>query len=122
MDWQGTERSRPILQNPTLAHEHFVATPKNFVATPKNFGVALIFFTIPRRTECAKAPQEPLVQSFHTGQPARHYSISAQPSGRPVADADEKAVRDFVELGLQAGRVSDGFTNVSDILRRMSQP
>lgn len=37
MDWQGTERSRPILQNPTLAHEHFVATPKNF-------GVALIFF------------------------------------------------------------------------------
>ena len=36
MDWQGTERSRPILQNSTLAHEHFVATPKNFVATPKN--------------------------------------------------------------------------------------
>lgn len=44
MDWQGTERSRPILQNPTLAHEHFVATPKNFVATPKNFGVAFIFY------------------------------------------------------------------------------
>ena len=28
-------------------------------------------------------------------------------------------MRDFVELGLQAGRVSDGFTNVSDILRRL---
>lgn len=28
-------------------------------------------------------------------------------------------MRDFVELGLQAGRVNDGFTNVSDILRRL---
>lgn len=28
-------------------------------------------------------------------------------------------MRDFVELGLQAERVSDGFTNVSDILRRL---
>ena len=28
-------------------------------------------------------------------------------------------MRDFVELGLQAGHVSDGFTNVSDILRRL---
>lgn len=49
----------------------------------------------------------------------QHYSISAQPSGRPVTDADEEAMRGFVELGLQAGRVSDGFTNVSDILRRL---
>lgn len=41
------------------------------------------------------------------------------PSGRPVADADEQAVRDFVELGLQAGRVSDEFTNASDVLTRL---
>jgi len=75
--------------------------------------------TTPRRTECAKAPQEPLVQSFHAGQPAQHYSIGAQPSGRLVTDADKEAMRDFVELGLQAGRVNDGFTNVSDILRRL---
>ena len=41
------------------------------------------------------------------------------PSGRPVVDADEQAVRDFVELGLQAGRVSDEFTNASDVLTRL---
>ena len=52
------------------------------------------------------------MQSFHAGQPAQHYSISAQPSGSPVADADKQTVRDFVELGLQAVRASDGFTNV----------
>ena len=48
-----------------------------------------------------------------------HSPWDSLPSGRPVADADEQAVRDFVELGLQAGRVNDGFTNVSDILRRL---
>ena len=41
------------------------------------------------------------------------------PSGRPVVDADEQAVRDFVELSLQAGRVSDEFTNASDVLTRL---
>lgn len=42
-------------------------------------------------------------------------------SGRLVADADagEQAVREFVEPGLQAGRVSDGFTNVPDALARL---
>ena len=41
------------------------------------------------------------------------------PSGRPVSDADEQAVREFVELGLQAGRVSGGFTGVADALSRL---
>lgn len=41
------------------------------------------------------------------------------PSGRPVEDADEQAVRDFVELGLQAGRVSDGSASVPEVLARL---
>lgn len=40
-------------------------------------------------------------------------------SGLLVADAGEQAVRDFVEPGMQAGRVSDGFTNVPDALARL---
>ena len=48
-----------------------------------------------------------------------HSPWDSLPSGRPVADADEQAVRDFVELGLQAGRVSDEFTNASDVLTRL---
>lgn len=41
------------------------------------------------------------------------------PSGRPIADADEQAVHDFVELGLQAGRVSDGSASVPEVLARL---
>ena len=41
------------------------------------------------------------------------------PSGRPVSDADEQAVREFVELGLQAGRVSGGFTDDPDALSQL---
>ena len=48
-----------------------------------------------------------------------HRPWDSLPSGRPVADADEQAVRDFVELGLQAGRVSDEFTNAHDVLTRL---
>ena len=41
------------------------------------------------------------------------------PSGRPVSDADEQAVREFVELGLHVGRVSGEFTDVPDALSRL---
>ena len=41
------------------------------------------------------------------------------PSGRPVTDADEQAVRDFVERGGRAGRVGSGFTSVEDALARL---
>lgn len=60
------------------------------------------------RKSTARAPRTILSR-----RPARTALFhSAQPSGSPVADADEQTVRDFVELGLQAGRASDGFTNV----------
>lgn len=48
-----------------------------------------------------------------------HSPWDSLPSGRLVADADEQAVRDFIELGVQAGRVSDEFTNASDVLTRL---
>lgn len=41
------------------------------------------------------------------------------PSGRPVSDADERAVRDFVERGGRAGRVGGGFTSVEDTLAKL---
>lgn len=41
------------------------------------------------------------------------------PSGRPVSDADEQAVRDFVERGGRAGRVAGGFSSVEDTLKRL---
>lgn len=41
------------------------------------------------------------------------------PSGRPVSDADEKAVRDFVKRGSSAGRVASEFTSVEDTLSRL---
>ena len=41
------------------------------------------------------------------------------PSGRPVSDADEQAVRDFVERGGRAGRVGSGFASVEDTLAKL---
>lgn len=41
------------------------------------------------------------------------------PSGRPVSDADEQAVRDFVARGGRAGRVGGGFAGVEDTLARL---
>ena len=41
------------------------------------------------------------------------------PSGRPVSDADEQAVRDFVARGGRAGRVGGGFAGVEDTLTRL---
>lgn len=41
------------------------------------------------------------------------------PSGRPVSDADEQAVRDFVERGGRAGRVGGGFASVEDTLAKL---
>ena len=41
------------------------------------------------------------------------------PSGSPVSDADEQAVRDFVARGGRAGRVGGGFAGVEDTLARL---
>ncbi len=41
------------------------------------------------------------------------------PSGRPVSDADEAAVREFVEMGVKAGRIGGEFTTVADTLARL---
>ena len=41
------------------------------------------------------------------------------PSGRPLSDVDEQAVRDFVERGGRAGRVGSGFASVEDTLARL---
>ncbi len=41
------------------------------------------------------------------------------PSGRPISDVDERAVRDFVERGGRAGRVGSGFASVEDVLARL---
>lgn len=41
------------------------------------------------------------------------------PSGRPVSDVDEQAVRDFVERGSKAGRVGGGFTSTEDTLAKL---
>ena len=41
------------------------------------------------------------------------------PSGRPVSDANEQAVRDFVERGGRAGRVGGGFASVEDTLAKL---
>ena len=43
----------------------------------------------------------------------------SQPSGRPVSDADERAVRNFVERGGRAGRVGGGFAGVEDALAKL---
>lgn len=122
MDWQGTE---PIPANSTEFHASsrtFRSYPEKFRSYPEKFRGSAYFFATPRRTECAKAPQEPLVQSFHAGQPAQHYSISAQPSAVPVADADKQTVRDFVELGLQAVRRKRRVHERLHGLRRDSEP
>ena len=41
------------------------------------------------------------------------------PSGRPISEADEAVVREFVELGAETGRIPDSFTNVSGTLARL---
>ncbi len=43
----------------------------------------------------------------------------SQPSGRPVSDVDEKALRDLVRLGNEAGRIPTGFTDVQIELARL---
>ncbi len=43
----------------------------------------------------------------------------SQPSGRPVSDVDEKALRDLVRLGNEAGRIPTGFTNARNELDRL---
>lgn len=43
----------------------------------------------------------------------------SQPSGRPVSDADERAVRDFVEHGGRVRRVGGGFAGVKGALARL---
>ena len=43
----------------------------------------------------------------------------SQPSDRPVSDVDEKALRDLVRLGNEAGRIPTGFTDVQGELARL---
>lgn len=43
----------------------------------------------------------------------------AMSSGRPISDVDEKAVRDFIELGKEAGRINGEFKDASDALSRL---
>ena len=43
----------------------------------------------------------------------------SQPSGRPVSDIDEKALRDLVRLGNEAGRIPTGFTSTHNGLDRL---
>ena len=43
----------------------------------------------------------------------------SQPSGRPVSDVDEKALRDLVRLGNEAGRIPTGFTGARNELDRL---
>ncbi len=41
------------------------------------------------------------------------------PSGRPVEDVDETAVREFIEMGKAAGRIGDGPTDAASVLKRL---
>lgn len=41
------------------------------------------------------------------------------PSGRPVSDVSEQAVRDFVRRGNEASRINTEFTSVLDVLERL---
>ena len=43
----------------------------------------------------------------------------SQPSGHPVSDVDEKALRDLVRLGNEAGRIPTGFTSARNELDRL---
>ena len=43
----------------------------------------------------------------------------SQPSGRPASDVDEKALRDLVRLGNEAGRIPTGFTSARNELDRL---
>lgn len=40
-------------------------------------------------------------------------------SGRPISDVDEKALREFIELGVKAGRIDGEFTSSFDVLSRL---
>lgn len=41
------------------------------------------------------------------------------PSGRPISDADENAMRDFYTLASDAGRITTDFTNAADFLDKL---
>lgn len=41
------------------------------------------------------------------------------PSGRPIEDVDEAAVREFVEMGKAAGRIGDGPADAAGVLKRL---
>lgn len=43
----------------------------------------------------------------------------AMSSGRPISDVGEKAVRDFIELGKEAGRINGEFKDAPDALSRL---
>ena len=43
----------------------------------------------------------------------------SQPSGRPASDINEKALRDLVRLGNEAGRIPTGFTSARNELDRL---
>lgn len=43
----------------------------------------------------------------------------AMPSGIPIANVDEKAVREFIELGKEAGRINGEFTTIPEALSRL---
>lgn len=43
----------------------------------------------------------------------------ATPSGIPIANVDEKAVREFIELGKEAGRINGEFTTIPEALSRL---